>query len=246
MTRPVYLLFGLIAYLIFFATFLYLIAFVGNLPWVPITVDRGGPAAALGAAIAIDLALIVLFGLQHSVMARRGFKAALSKVVPTTIERSMFVLVASGVLILMFLLWRPIANPIWTVTNETIAAILWALFALGWLVVLLSTFLISHFELFGLKQVWDHMAGRTGADPVFRQPFFYRFVRHPLYAGFFIAFWATPAMTAGHLLFAAAMSFYMLVAIQFEERDLVRMFGAQYVEYRVRVGMLIPKMRRTG
>jgi protein-S-isoprenylcysteine O-methyltransferase Ste14 len=246
MSRPAYLLFGVVAYLIFFLTFLYLIAFVGNLPWVPITVDRGGPAAPLGVALAIDGALIALFGLQHSIMARQGFKAAWSRVVPATIERSTFVLFASGVLILMFLLWRPITDSVWTVSNQAFVTILRVLFAIGWLVVLLSTFLISHFELFGLKQVWDNMRGGTVASPVFRQPFFYRFVRHPLYAGFFIAFWATPAMTQGHLLFAVAMSLYMLIAIRFEERDLVRMFGTQYVEYRVRVGMLIPRMRRTS
>jgi protein-S-isoprenylcysteine O-methyltransferase Ste14 len=246
MTRPVYLLFGFVAYLIFFVTFLYLIAFVGNLPWVEVTVDRGGPAASLGTSIVIDLALIALFGLQHSIMARRGFKAAWTKLVPVAVERSTFVLIASGVLILMFLLWRPITDPVWTVTNQAAATVLWVLFALGWLIVLLSTFLISHFELFGLKQVWDNMRGGTVAEPVFRQPFFYRFIRHPLYAGFIIAFWATPAMTVGHLLFAVGMSFYMLIAIRFEERDLVRMFGTQYVEYRVRVGMLIPRMRRTS
>jgi methanethiol S-methyltransferase len=244
MTRPVYLLFGVVAYLIFFATFLYLIAFVGNLPWVLVTVDQGGPDAPLGAALAIDLALVALFGLQHSIMARRGFKAAWTRIVPVPIERSVYVLIASGVLILMFLCWRPIADPVWTVENPTMSAVLWALFAIGWLVVLLSTFLINHFELFGLKQVWDHMRGGVAAEPVFHQPFFYRFVRHPLYAGFIIAFWSTPAMTIGHLVFAAGMSFYVLVAIRFEERDLVRMFGSRYVEYRVRVGMLIPRLRR--
>ena len=246
MMRPAYLLFGVVAYLIFFLTFLYLIAFVGNLPRVPMTMDHGGPGAPLGTAVLIDVALIALFGLQHSIMARKGFKAAWTRVVPAPIERSTFVLFASGVLILMFLLWRPISDPVWTVDNQVAVAVLWALFALGWLIVLLSTFLISHFELFGLKQVWDNMRGGTVAEPMFRQPFFYRFVRHPLYAGFIIAFWSTPAMTVGHLLFAVGMSFYMLVAIRFEERDLVRMFGTQYVEYRVRVGMLTPRLRRTS
>ena len=244
MTRPAYLLFGVVAYLIFFTTFLYLIGFVGNLPGVPLTLDHGGPAASVGAAVVIDLALIALFGLQHSIMARKGFKAAWTRIVPTPIERSVFVLVASAVLIVMFLLWRPIADPVWAVENKAATAVLWALFGLGWLIVLLSTFLISHFELFGLKQVWDNMRGGTVAEPVFRQPFFYRAVRHPLYVGFILAFWATPAMTAGHLLFAAGMAFYILVAIRFEERDLMQMFGAQYGEYRVRVGMLIPRLRR--
>src|SRR2546425_11067772 len=161
MARPIYLLFGVVAYLIFFVTFLYLIAFVGNLPWVPVTVDGGGPDASLGVAIGIDLALIALFGLQHSVMARQGFKAAWTRMVPAPIERSTFVLFASGALILLFLLWRPIPEPVWTVGNGTAATILWVLFAIGWLVVLLSTFLISHFELFGVKQVWDNLRSAT-------------------------------------------------------------------------------------
>jgi protein-S-isoprenylcysteine O-methyltransferase Ste14 len=244
MSRSVYLLFGVIAYFVFFATFLYLIGFVGDLPGVPLTVDRGGPLVPLPPAIAVDLGLIALFGLQHSLMARRGFKAAWTRIVPAPVERSTYVLFASSALILMYLLWRPIPTTIWTVENPAAAVLLWALFAAGWLIVLLSTFLISHFELFGLKQVWGHMRGRAASEPVFRQPFFYRFVRHPLYSGFFIAFWATPHMTFGHLLLAGGMSVYMLVAIRFEERDLVTMFGPQYEEYRGKVGMLTPRLRR--
>nr|MDP8994148.1 isoprenylcysteine carboxylmethyltransferase family protein [Pseudomonadota bacterium] len=157
MARVVYLLFGVVAYLIFFATFLYLIAFVGDLPWVPRTVDRGGAAAdALAPAIAINLGLVALFGLQHSVMARQGFKAAWTRIVPAPIERSCFVLFASVALILMFLFWRPIPTLVWSVENDAAAALLWLLFGLGWVIVLISTFLISHFELFGLSQVWGH------------------------------------------------------------------------------------------
>jgi len=244
MTRALYLLFGVLAYCIFFATFLYLIAFVGNLPWVPRTVDRGGPIADLTAALAIDFALIALFGLQHSVMARPGFKAGWTRIVPAPVERSAYVLLASLVLILMFWQWRPIPALMWSLTGAAPAAILWALFALGWLIVLLSTFLISHFELFGLHQVWNHMRGRSAAAPVFRQPFFYRFVRHPLYAGFIIAFWAAPRMTLGHVVLAAGMTVYMLIAIRFEERDLVGLFGRDYEEYRGRVGMLAPRLGR--
>jgi methanethiol S-methyltransferase len=244
MSRSVYLLFGTIAYLIFFLTFLYLIAFVGDLPWVDRTVDRGGIAGDATTALIINVALIALFGLQHSVMARKGFKQAWTRIIPAPVERSMFVLFASLVLIVLFVFWRPIPTVIWSVENEAARMILWALFGVGWLVVLLSTFLISHFELFGMKQVWDHMRSRTAAEPVFRQPLFYRFVRHPLYLGFFIAFWATPRMTAGHLLLAVGMSVYMLIAIRYEERDLVRMFGVQYEEYRGRVGMLTPRFRR--
>ncbi|HEX2764389.1 MAG TPA: isoprenylcysteine carboxylmethyltransferase family protein [Allosphingosinicella sp.] len=244
MARIIYLLFGALAYLIFFATFLYLIAFVGDLAVVPRTVDRGGADLGAGAAAGIDLALVALFGLQHSVMARQGFKRAWSRLVPKPIERSAYVLFASLALILMFAFWAPIAGDLWTVENSVGRTVLWALFALGWLIVLLSTFLISHFELFGLAQVWNNLQGKAAAAPVFRQPFFYRFVRHPLYSGFFLAFWSTPRMSWGHLLLAAAMSIYMLIAIRFEERDLVDLFGADYEAYRARVGMLSPRVRR--
>lgn len=250
MARAIYLLFGTVAYLIFFVTFLYMVAFVGALPGAPITVDwRGsplaaGPVADLPVAVAIDLALIALFGVQHSVMARPGFKARWTRIIPGPIERSTYVLAASLALILMFLLWRPIPDTIWRVENELAAAILWALFALGWLTVLVSTFLISHFELFGLSQVWGHARGTHPAPPVFRQPLFYRHVRHPIYSGFLLAFWATPHMTAGHLLLAAGITVYILIAIRYEERDLVGLFGADYEAYRGRVGMLTPRLRR--
>jgi protein-S-isoprenylcysteine O-methyltransferase Ste14 len=244
MARATYLLYGLVAYAIFFATFLYLVAFVGSLPGAPVTVDRGGPSTDLAVAIAIDLALIALFGVQHSVMARPGFKARWTRLVPGPIERSTYVLAASLVLILLYLLWRPIPGTIWRVENDVGAAILWALFALGWLIVLVSTFLISHFELFGLSQVWGHARGTQAAPPVFRQPFFYRHVRHPIYSGFLLAFWATPHMTAGHLLLAGGITVYILIAIRYEERDLVGLFGADYEAYRTRVGMLAPRVGR--
>jgi len=243
MARAFYLLFALVAYAIFFATFLHLIGFVGNLPGIPKTVDSG-LAGDLAPALIVNAALIALFGLQHSVMARQGFKQAWKKIVPAPIERSVYVLLASLALILLFAFWRPIAGEVWRVENAAGAAILWALFAAGWLIVLLSTFLINHFELFGLQQVYLHSRGRTAAEPQFRQPLFYRVVRHPLYAGFFLAFWATPYMSYGHLLLAAGMSVYMLIAIRYEERDLVGLFGHDYEEYRHRVGMLTPRMRR--
>lgn len=246
MARAVYLLFGVIAYLTFFATFLYLIGFVGDLPGLPRTVDRGGALAELPAAVAIDLGLVALFGLQHSLMARQGFKEAWTRIVPKPIERSAYVLFASLALILMYLLWRPIQSPVWQVDQPTAALLLWILFGLGWAVVLVSTLLISHFELFGLQQVWHHARGREAQPPVFRQPFFYRLVRHPIYSGFLIAFWATPLMTAGHLVLAAGMTLYIFIAIRFEERDLVGMFGADYEEYRRRVGMVTPRLRRSG
>ena len=243
MARGIYLLFGVVAYFVFFATFIYLIAFVGNLPWVPRTVDRG-PVADLAPAIAINLALIAVFGLQHSLMARQGFKRAWTRIIPAPVERSFYVLFASLALILLFAFWRPIPQAVWSVENGVAVALLWSLFALGWLIVLLSTFLISHFELFGLQQVWLHLRGRAAAAPRFRQPFFYKLVRHPLYSGFFLAFWATPAMSAGHLVLALGMSVYMLVAIRYEERDMVALFGNDYENYRQTVGMLTPRARR--
>lgn len=241
--RALFMGFSLIAYTIFFATFLYLIGFVGSLPGLPVTVDRG-PAVSPSAAVVIDLALIALFGLQHSIMARQGFKRRWTRVVPWPIERSVFVLMASAVLIALFAFWRPIEGDVWNVTSPLGQAILWALFATGWFVVLLTTFLINHFELFGLQQAWLHLQGREPVKHMFRQPLFYKWVRHPLYLGFFLAFWATPHMSYGHLLLAVGMSIYMLIAIRFEERDLIAYFGVQYVEYRARVGMLIPGIRR--
>lgn len=243
MVRAFYLAYAGLCYAIFFATFLYLIAFVGNLPVVQPTVDftRDAPP---GRTVLIDAALIVLFGAQHSVMARPAFKAAWTRIVPAPIERSTYVLFASAALIILMLFWHALTAPVWTVTHPVGTALLWALFGLGWLIVLTSTFLINHFELFGLQQAWFALRERAAAAPVLRQPFFYRFVRHPLYAGFFIAFWSTPAMTVGHLLLAAGMSIYMLIAIRLEERDLIDTFGEAYASYRRRVGMLIPRFGR--
>jgi protein-S-isoprenylcysteine O-methyltransferase Ste14 len=245
MARILYLLFALAAYALFFATFLYLIGFVGNLPWVPVTVDRGGEIGPLALAAIVNLALIALFGLQHSVMARSGFKRAWTRIVPKPLERSVYVLAASLVLILLFAMWRPIPALVWSVGNPAGATLLWALFGLGWVIVLVSTFLISHFELFGLAQAWGHSRGAAEvAPPVLRTPLFYRHVRHPLYSGFFLAFWATPQMSAGHLLLALGVSVYMLIGIAYEERDLVSTFGEDYSAYRERTGMLAPKFGR--
>lgn len=243
MTRTIYLLYAVAAYAIFFATFLYLIAFVGDLPFAPKTIDRGAGDMALIPAAVINLGLIALFGLQHSVMARQGFKRAWTRLVPAPIERSTYVLLASLALILLFIFWQPISGDVWLIENTYGVAIMWTLFATGWLIVLLSTFLINHFELFGLQQVYLHARGVPPQAPEFRQPLFYKLVRHPLYAGFFLAFWATPHMSYGHLLFAAGMSVFMMIAIWFEERDLVRLFGNDYEDYRRRVGMLTPRMR---
>ena len=244
MTRIFYLLFGVFAYFVFFATFLYLIAFVGDLPGVPYTVNRGGAEAGFWAAVLIDLALVALFGVQHSVMARPNFKRGWTKIVPPAIERSVYVLLSSMALILMFLFWKPITGTIWEFDQPVVAGTIFGLFALGWLIVLVSTFLLNHFELFGLMQVWSHAKGAPDAAPVFRTPLFYRLVRHPIYAGFTIAFWAIPHMTTGHLLLALSMTVYIVIAIGHEERDLVGIFGAQYEDYRVRVGMLLPRVGR--
>ena len=244
MARALYLLFGVLAYLVFFATFLYLVAFVGNVPQAPVTVDRGGAIGPLPLAVAVDLALIALFGLQHSVMARKGFKAAWTRIVPEPVERSVYVLFASLALIVLFAFWRPLPATVWSVETPAPAYLLWSLFGLGWLIVLISTFLINHFELFGLHQVWGHARGAEASAPVFRTPLFYKRVRHPIYAGFVLAFFATPVMTAGHLLLAVGMLVYILIAIVHEERDLVALFGKDYEEYRGRVGMLVPRFRR--
>ena len=243
MSRAATLLFAIAAYAVFFATFLYLICFVGNLPFAGITVDRG-PEAPVAVAIVIDVLLIALFGIQHSVMARQGFKRAWTRIVPVPAERSVYVLIASLALIVLFTFWRPIEGTVGDARGTALELPLWVAFAAGWAIVLVSTFLLNHFELFGLQQAWFHMRGREAAPPKLRQPLFYKYVRHPLYSGFFLAFWATPHMTYGHLLLAAGMSAYMLIAIRYEERDLVGHYGDEYVRYRESVGMLTPRLRR--
>ena len=243
MSRFIFLLVAAIIYAIFFATFLYLIGFVAGLPVLPTNVDKGQMLPTL-AAVPIDLALIAMFGLQHSIMARPAFKAAWTQIVPKPIERSVYVLAASVMLIVLFTFWSPIGGLVWQVDMPVARNLLWALFGLGWAVVLLSTFLINHFELFGLSQVFQNLRNRAPAAPALRTPFFYKLVRHPLYTGFFIAFWATPTMSYGHLLLAAGMSTFMLIAIQYEERDLIDTFGNDYVAYRKRVGMLTPRLWR--
>ena len=245
MSRTIALLFSIVCYAIFFATFLYLIAFVGNLP-VPKTVDAPPSLLPRGAKIAIDVAVIALFGLQHSVMARPRFKAAWTRIVPPVVERSVYVLFASIALIILFTFWQPLTRTIWQVSPDMgwLSAILTAMFFAGFGIVLISTFLINHFELFGLQQAWFNVRGRQAAAPELRQPLFYRWVAHPLYAGFFLAFWATPHMTAGHLLLAVGLSVYMLIAIRYEERDLTGLFGDDYRRYRSSVGGLVPRFRR--
>ena len=243
MSRTLTMLFAIVCYAIFFATFLYLIVFVGDLALGVRTVDVGPEAAPLTAAV-IDVALIALFGLQHSVMARPAFKARWTRIVPPPAERSVYVLAASIALMIIFIGWHPIGQIVWNVTNPLLKGVIWAVFWIGWATVLISTFLINHFELFGLQQAWFNMRGRQAEKPELRQPMFYRWVAHPLYAGFFLAFWAAPEMTLGHLLLAAGVSVYMLIAIQYEERDLTNLFGEDYRRYRSGVGGLVPRFRR--
>lgn len=239
MMRFLHLLYAAFAYAVFFATFLYLIAFVGNFPVASTTVDdaRMGPTLY---AVLFDIGLIALFGVQHSVMARPGFKSRWTRIMPAPIERSTYVLLASLMLILLFAFWFALPAPIWSVEHPFAAGFIWALFASGWAIVLTSTFLINHFELFGLQQAWFALREKVAAAPVLHQPLFYKLVRHPLYAGFFLAFWATPTMSAGHLLLAIGMSVYMLIAIRLEERNLIDTFGADYLAYRETTPMLIP------
>lgn len=238
MSRLIIFLYGVVSYVIFFVTFLYAIGFVSGL-MVPKTIDTGS-VVGIAEALIVNLLLMSLFAIQHSVMARKQFKAWWTQFVPKSVERSTYVLLASLALVLLFWQWRPIPAVVWQVADPQMAMAITCLSFVGWLIVLTSTFLINHFELFGLHQVANNLAGREMPAPRFRTPLYYKFVRHPIYLGFIIAFWAAPTMTAGHLLFAAVTTAYIFVGIWLEERDLVDLFGDDYRRYRDRVSMLLP------
>lgn len=242
MKRSLVLLYGIIAYIAFFGTILYAIGFVGNLV-VPKTID-GTPQVPIGKAILINSALLLLFALQHSIMARPAFKRRWTKIVPEPMERSTFVIFTCICLFLLMWQWQPMGGIIWSVENPMAKAILTAVYFIGWGIVFISTFMINHFDLFGLRQVWLYFRGEEYKPLPFRVPLFYRFVRHPLYFGFLIAFWATPVMTVAHLFFAVMTTGYILTAIQFEEKDLVTHFGEKYISYKKKLPMIIPFMKK--
>lgn len=244
MKRALIIGYGAVCYVVFLAAFVYAIGFVGDIA-VPRSVDNGVPAA-LGEAIVVNMLLLGLFALQHSVMARPAFKRWWTRFVPAPIERSTYVLIASLVLFLLYWQWRTMPTIIWDVTWPPAVLLLWALFGLGWLTVLASTFMINHFDLFGLRQVYLAWRGEPYTNLTFRTSMLYRTVRHPIMVGFIIAFWATPTMTAGHLLFSLATTGYILVAVRLEEHDLTAALGDDYRRYRARVGGLIPHLHSRG
>ena len=244
MRGPLSFLYGVAAYAAGVVALLYFIGFSGNL-LVPKSVDIGA-SAPWAEALGIDVLLVALFGIQHSVMARRGFKRWWTRVLPAAVERSTYAVATGIVLTLMFRFWVPITTPVvWQVEDRTGVALLWSLFGLGWVLVLVSTFLINHFELFGLQQVYARLRRQAPPEPDFGTPLLYRYVRHPLYAGLLLGFWSVPLMTAGRLVFAIGSTAYILIGIAFEERDLLRQFGERYHRYRAEVGMLLPRGRRS-
>jgi len=242
MKKTISLLYGVISYLLFFGTFLYSFGFVGNL-FVPKSID-GATRVPLWNALLINAGLLLLFALQHSIMARPVFKRWWTSIVPEPLERSTYVLLSSLCLLLLEWQWQPMGGIIWSMKSMAGKNIMTGIFILGWLIVLLSTFMINHFDLFGLRQVWFYFLGKSYQPLRFRIPFFYKYVRHPLYLGWLLAFWSTPVMTVAHLLFALLTTGYILTAIYFEERDLVTTFGNKYSDYKSKVPMIFPTGRK--
>lgn len=241
MSRTVIFIYGLVCYAVSLAAFVYAAGFIGGF-FTPTLLD-GTPDLPLAQALAIDLGLLVLFAVQHSVMARPAFKRWWTRIVPEAAERSTYVLASSLALVPLFAYWEPIGGVVWSVPEGTARAAVLGLYAFGWLLLLYTTFLIDHFDLFGLAQVWRFLTGQSYRPPQFRTPSLYRVVRHPLYIGWLIIFWAAPTMTVAHLVFAVMTTAYILIAIQLEERDLVAAFGTDYVAYRRRTPMLVPRVR---
>ncbi len=240
MSRTGIFAFGVLSYAVFLAVFVYAIGFIGGF-LTPTSLDAA-PHASFGRALIIDLALLSAFALQHSGMARPAFKRWWTGIVPEAVERSTYVLLSSLILVAFFVHWQPIGGIVWQLSRPSARIAVEMLYAFGWLLLLYSTFLIDHFDLFGLKQVWRRLDGKPYQPPRFHTPSLYRLVRHPLYIGWLIIFWAAPTMTGAHLLFALATTAYILIAIQLEERDLVAAFGERYVEYRRRTPMLLPRL----
>lgn len=238
MTRVLIFVYGVVSYLIFFGAFLYAIVFVGNL-FVPKSVDTG-ETTAFGTALVINAVLLGIFAVQHSLMARPAYKQWVTRIIPEAAERSTYVLLSSLALILLFWQWRPMNDIVWSVNNTAGRYILWAVFFLGWGLVLVGTTLINHFDLFGLRQVYLNLKGEEYTNLGFGRPFLYKIIRHPIMLGFIIAFWATPLMSVGHLVFAIATTLYILIGIMLEERDMAAAHGESYKQYRREVSMLIP------
>ena len=238
MTRVLIFVYGVVSYLIFFGAFLYAIVFVGNL-FVPKSVDTG-ETTAFGTALVINAVLLGIFAVQHSLMARPAYKQWVTRIIPEAAERSTYVLLSSLALILLFWQWRPMNDIVWSVNNTAGRYTLWAVFFLGWGLVLVGTTLINHFDLFGLRQVYLNLKGEEYTNLGFGRPFLYKIIRHPIMLGFIIAFWATPLMSVGHLVFAIATTLYILIGIMLEERDMAAAHGESYKQYRREVSMLIP------
>ncbi len=239
MSRIIALPVALLCYAAFFVSFVYLVGFAAAFDPLPIHVDKAiaGPA---GVAVLVDLGLIALFGLQHSIMARPGFKEKWTRIIPAALERSVYCLATALVLLVLFSFWHTIDGSLWSVENPALRMAFWAVFFLGWGILFIATWLLNHFELFGLAQAWRHMRGIEAAPPEFRTPLFYKMVRHPIYLGFFLGLWATPDMTYSHALLAAGMTVYIMIGISYEERDLIAEFGDRYREYQRSVGSFLP------